>query len=159
MKIPSCYNRANSQQDSAMTPMIDVVFLLLIFFVCASAVPVAETIISSPLKKMETEKKSSPVAIDEKKLAKIVIRKLNNGPVTYKISLEQEDSHQFAQWNVFQKYLSEHQKELHGKPVVLDIGSDVTMKTALEVYDLCQQNSFQDVSFGVRSQSRRERDR
>ncbi len=150
MKIPSCYDRANSQQDSAMTPMIDVVFLLLIFFVCASAVPVAETIISSPLKKMETEKNSLPVVIDEKKIAKIVIRNPDQRGDVYKISIGDEDQHQFLKWNAFQKYLNQHQKELDGKPVVLDIGSDVTMKTALEVYDLCQQSNFQDVSFGVR---------
>ena len=37
MRVPSSRNHDDDASDRAMTPMIDVVFLLLIFFVCASA--------------------------------------------------------------------------------------------------------------------------
>ena len=36
MRVPSHHQDVERRDDLAMTPMIDVVFLLLIFFVCAS---------------------------------------------------------------------------------------------------------------------------
>ena len=49
MRIPSVHQRATDQDDSFMTPMIDVVFLLLIFFVCASIGQIRESHLPTPL--------------------------------------------------------------------------------------------------------------
>ena len=42
MKIPSAHYDRQLDDSQAMTPLIDVVFLLLIFFVCASTDQVRE---------------------------------------------------------------------------------------------------------------------
>ncbi len=48
MKIP--HSLAGRREFSvSMTPMIDVVFLLLIFFVCKASFQIAEAVLPSPL--------------------------------------------------------------------------------------------------------------
>ena len=49
MKIPSSRDRQSLADGNTMTPMIDVVFLLLIFFVCASIGAVREDIMPTRL--------------------------------------------------------------------------------------------------------------
>ena len=50
MKLPNPRQRdAGASADQAMTPMIDVVFLLLIFFVCASVGQVSDALLPTKL--------------------------------------------------------------------------------------------------------------
>ncbi|MCY2963937.1 MAG: biopolymer transporter ExbD [Planctomycetota bacterium] len=48
MRVPSHYSRADISENM-MTPMIDVVFNLLIFFVCASALNIQELVLKADL--------------------------------------------------------------------------------------------------------------
>ena len=50
MRIPTSHRHADAGTiDQAMTPMIDVVFLLLIFFVCASVGQTADSLLPTEL--------------------------------------------------------------------------------------------------------------
>lgn len=149
MKIPSSFDPSSQKGDSAMTPMIDVVFLLLIFFVCASAVPVAEVMISSPLKVTSSE--TSPEKEEEDKLVRLQIRQNEQDQLTWILTgMEQKEirtTNLEELKNRLKTDTAQSEKEL-----VLDIGKEITMGTALETYDLCDQLEFQKISFGVRKQ-------
>ena len=47
MKTPSCFTSRRSSMELQMTPMIDVVFLLLVFFVWTASFQVAEYVLPS----------------------------------------------------------------------------------------------------------------
>ncbi len=49
MRIPTSRDRGDVRDDRSMTAMIDVVFLLLIFFVCASIGRMGELLVSTEL--------------------------------------------------------------------------------------------------------------
>lgn len=51
MKRPSVYLRRDSDRaaDQAMTPMIDVIFLLLVFFVCTASLQMIEQILATQM--------------------------------------------------------------------------------------------------------------
>ena len=50
MKIPRRPKHLGSQDGDTMTPMIDVVFLLLVFFICASVGGTADRLLPAELK-------------------------------------------------------------------------------------------------------------
>ncbi|HCK54980.1 MAG TPA: hypothetical protein DIC23_17315, partial [Planctomycetaceae bacterium] len=49
MRVPSTHFHRQRDDSQAMTPLIDVVFLLLIFFVCASTDQVRESLLPTEL--------------------------------------------------------------------------------------------------------------
>lgn len=132
-----------------MTPMIDVVFLLLIFFVCASAVPVAEVVISSPLKKMDAEASTLPENQEEEKLSKLAIRKTNENGLQLEINDSEDHRKSFKSFKGLNLFINKERDRFINTSLILDIGPDITMKTVLEAYDLCDQFDFQQISFGV----------
>ena len=64
MQIPSYSRRRADRGDEAMTPMIDVVFLLLIFFICAAAGQVKEAVLPTEMSRQAAWRRSRrPIAI------------------------------------------------------------------------------------------------
>ena len=47
MRIPDSSTHSGDRQDVTMTPMIDVVFLLLIFFICTASFQIVEQTLQS----------------------------------------------------------------------------------------------------------------
>ena len=64
MKIPTRKTQANSLDGDTMTPMIDVVFLLLVFFICASVGSTADKLLPAELNGNSTTS-IEPVALVE----------------------------------------------------------------------------------------------
>lgn len=132
--------------DSAMTPMIDVVFLLLVFFVWTASFQIIEFVLPSNMSELTG---SDPVEQTEppppKDFDDIVVRigydgtmptwKINNQPCTSLVEVQQTLT-----------AISEIQTEalviLHPDPVV-------PLGFVIEVYDAAKISGFGQVSFAV----------
>ena len=135
--------------DSAMTPMIDVVFLLLVFFVWTASFQIVEHILPS---EMSAEMGSDPIEnVDpppEDDFEDIVVRigwsgdaasyQINNQPVA---SLEAVQTQLAA--------ISDIQVDA---PVILHPEPLVPLGFVIETYDIAKMAGFEKVSFAVNPQ-------
>ena len=153
MKRPSSHvwQRNDTNLDSAMTPMIDVVFLLLVFFVWTASFQIIEQILPS---QMSAQMCSEPVDLveppPEKDFDDVVIRigwegqqptwRLNDVPVASLDSLRDQ--------------LSTIARAKLDAPVILHPDPLVPLGPVIEVYDLAKLAGFEKVSFAVNPNQR-----
>lgn len=132
--------------DSAMTPMIDVVFLLLVFFVWTSSFQIVEQILPSEL---SSQLGSEPSELDapppEKDFDDVVVRIGWNGEVpNWKINDQQVDS---------KAGLRERLGIIAGiktdAPVILHPDQIVPLGFVIEAYDVAKLAGFEEVSFAI----------
>lgn len=146
MRVPS-YHRHNQAAniDEAMTPMIDVVFLLLIFFVCASVGQTDEAVLPTELSSgnvSAAQPEPQPDQLDplwiELEFAGDHTEVVLNGTRHQNIDRLREI------------LAALRQAEAAGQmPVVLDVAADVPMGDALAVYDDCLATGFASIDFAV----------
>ena len=144
MRVPSIRDR--DEVDLAMTPMIDVVFLLLVFFLWTSSFEQPEFDLPSaladpPLAASETARQS--LAEPPEEFDEIVIRLrgsgdrpdvlLNEEPITAIADLDGK-LRQIAALGV-------------QPPVIVDPDDDVSMGMAIQIYDLARSIPFDRVLF------------
>lgn len=126
-----------------MTPMIDVVFLLLIFFVCTASFQIAEEVLPSQL--LAAGAGAETEAEPEPELDRIII-KLRRQP-------------QGLAWQINespQMHLSDVKTKLAAiaaidasVPVVLDIGGEVPLGDAIDLYDVCRLVGLAKIQFAA----------
>jgi len=127
-----------------MTPMIDVVFLLLIFFVCAASFQVIEDVLPTEL---------PPAGAVESPELPPEIQEL--GQVTLRLYLQDArpvvelNGRPYAVQGELRTRLMEAAKLAPEVPVVLDIAADVPMGFVVEVYDLCRVAGFETINFAA----------
>lgn len=129
-----------------MTPMIDIVFLLLIFFVCASVGQVRESLLPTELSS-GTVSTTDPPQI-KKPLGEAWVRLRRQGGET-RIEVESRmfsGPGKFEQVTGFLATLAAAAPEI---PVILDIGGEVPLGEALRTYDACRAARFDSVHFAV----------
>ena len=143
MKIP--HNRDAGSIELKMTPMIDVVFLLLVFFVWTSSFELPEfdlpgSIAMPPIGSIDTSSETPPEAFDE------IILRLSRHDAELRIEMNGN--------------LIRDQKTLTGKlteivtlgvqpPVIVDPADDVTMEWAVSVYDAARSAGIDRVLFAA----------
>ncbi len=144
MRIPSQY-LSGRRSDDAMTPMIDVVFQLLIFFVIASTGQVAEALlptelpptgaVAAPVEPLEREPWADEVWI---KLLRDEDRTIAdmNGTIY-------ED---LGRLEAVLRTLADISRE---NPVILDIADEVPLGDLIRVYDTCRAAGFESVAFAA----------
>jgi biopolymer transport protein ExbD len=145
MRIPSQYLSGPSRTDDAMTPMIDVVFQLLIFFVIASTGQVAESFlptelpatgaVETPVETLEREPWADEVWVKLYRDADRTIADMNG--TVY------ED---LARLDEVLRTLAEISRD---NPVILDIGGDVPLGDLVRVYDTCRAAGFESIAFAA----------
>ncbi|MEZ6045486.1 MAG: biopolymer transporter ExbD [Planctomycetaceae bacterium] len=144
VRIPSYRRLRSHDNDQVMTPMIDVVFLLLIFFVCASSGRLKEFLLPTPLSagnvesQVETE---TPPPLDR---AWITLDESPEGLPLVKINNRELNSLEELELSL--KELASIDTKM---PVVIDAGDEVSMQTVLKIYDLCQAVQFKQISFAI----------
>ena len=144
MKRPACRRPADPFDNSSMTPMIDVVFLLLIFFVCAAARQVREAVLGADLPtggiaSTQTEEKPKP-QLDRVWLS---LRKGRDGATRAELN---GTDYGLNEVEMPLRQLAQIAPEI---PVVLDIGEDVELGDMIHVYDACRAAHFESVNFAV----------
>ena len=144
MRRPQYQHSIQSSFDINMTPMIDVVFQLLIFFVCTTNFQVMEELLPSNL--------LGPGSVAA---AKIPPELEDLDEVVIKLTVEQG----LPRWRVNERTYTRG-NELRGVlgslaqlsrhlPVVLDISPDVAMGNVIDLYDVCRLAGFGKIQFAA----------
>lgn len=146
MRVTPNLHERGSDMDSTMTPMIDVVFLLLVFFVWTSSFQAVEAILPSRLAAESGGNSAQPIEISpEQDFDKIIIRvdwlggavawRMNDAPVA---SAEQ---------------LSASLVQIHGvqpqAPIIVHPASDAPLAFVIQAYDLARLAGFSKVSLAA----------
>lgn len=148
MRIPT--QRRSSFDNESMTPMIDVVFLLLVFFVCASVGQKPDLLLPADLSNGTSENEAILPPPDPNQIKPQEVRidldqdtsgrlkiALNNGPLSGAMELKKR----------LQTLSDVDPRTI----IILDASDDVSNQQWIAVYDLCQSLAFESISFAVRA--------
>jgi biopolymer transport protein ExbD len=148
MRIPAHGQRADISENM-MTPMIDVVFNLLIFFVCASALNIQELALRADLGRSRSEQTTAAAAID-------VTNSLPADEVRIELSLGQRgqlvmrlNGVDHESFPALKEVLIELAELAPESPVVLDVEGAVEVGEVLRVYDTCRAARFRSIQFAL----------
>ena len=144
MKIWSSRQRAaQADMQTAMTPLIDVVFQLLIFFICASTGHMKELLLPTDFRAGDVGT-ATPVE-REKPLGEVWIRLKRSNDRTTAL-LEEREFDDLTQLTATLKTLAGIAPEI---PVNLDIEGEVPLGDVIHVYDACRAARFRSVNFAA----------
>ncbi len=146
MRLPTRHDSDRRRLDVKMTPMIDVVFLLLIFFVCTASFQTIEEYLPTNLsmaKGSGTPLEPLNPVIEE--LEPIIVRVIwNDDRVHWRVG--EGDYQRLEDVRAALKLLAEIQSQL---PVILDIDDEVPVGDVVQIHDICRLTGFTRVQFAV----------
>lgn len=144
MRIPTYHNHDADRDDQSMTPMIDVVFLLLIFFVCASVGQIRESLLPTKLSAGMVD--SEEVVEHPKPLGEVWLHLRRIDDLRTVTELNGREYRDFASLKAKLIELAQLAPEI---PVILDIEPDVPLSDLVRVYDTCRAAEFQSINFAA----------
>ncbi len=133
--------------QTAMTPLIDVVFQLLIFFICASTGHMKELLLPTDFRAGDVGAVTEQER--EKPLGEVWIRLKRVGEKT-RAFLEEREFDDLANLGATLRSLAAAANEI---PVNLDIGAEVPLGDVIYVYDICRAARFRSVNFAATDRS------
>ena len=146
MRTPTSAHREAIYEDKWMTPMIDIVILLLIFLVCAAAGAISESLFSTPLAPGGVVE--SPRGGEKKAWVTelwLKLRRSEQGDRTI-VALNDRDYDDVALLEAQLKTLAEVAPE---SPVILDIQPEVPLGDMIRIWDACRGARFQSINFAA----------
>ena len=144
MRIPSIHQHNEIRENTSMTPMIDVVFLLLVFFVCAAAGQVRETILATEFgagSEESPETVEEPPPLDD---VTLILTRESTGQTVTTLKGREYTDHAELRTNLVA--IAELAPEI---PVILDISGDVPFGDVIQVYDTCRAARFETINFAT----------
>ena len=150
MRIPVSHQHSREHDDSFMTPMIDVVFLLLIFFVCASVGQIRESTLATPLAAGSVEA-VDPVE-SPKPLGEVWVRLARRGAGEGAVTTAEVNNLLYDDWDRLRGTLRELASVAPEIPVILDIGQSVPVGDFVDIYDTCRSAGFDNIQFATAPQ-------
>ncbi|MEQ9410599.1 MAG: biopolymer transporter ExbD [Fuerstiella sp.] len=153
MRIPGHHQRRSFPDSESMTPMIDVVFLLLVFFVCASIGQKPESLLPAELSSgaTRTEVDIPPEDITDLPPLQAVIR-LTVDQASRQLAIRMNDSLLPGAGELTRRLRRLADQDPRTR-IILDIDDSVSVQQFVGIYDLCQVLKFQSISFAVRQPS------
>lgn len=148
MRRPSIYLERRTTVDMNMTPMIDVVFQLLIFFVWTTGFQVPEQILPSRLSAVSGTAAQDPSEAPppERDFDDVVVRILWDGAVpSWRVNHVP-----LASLNEVGDRLQTVSSISPDVPVILHPDPAVPMADVVDVYDLARRAGFQQLKFAIR---------
>jgi biopolymer transport protein ExbD len=142
----SIYQREDrGRLDVKMTPMIDVVFLLLVFFVATASFQGVEQILPTSVTIFGTGAEAAPVDPQKADLGELVIEVLwRDGKAARRIN-----GVEYQSLDQVRRVLVDTVRIQPDIPVILDVEDAVPMQDVIDVYDLCRSVSLAQVQFAV----------
>jgi len=150
MHIPVSHQQSREHDDSFMTPMIDVVFLLLIFFVCASTGQIRESSLPTPLAAGSVEAVDpieSPALMDD-----VWVRLNRSGEGEDAVTMAEVNNQLYNDWEHLRGVLHELAIIAPEVPVILDIEHGVPVGDFVDIYDTCRSAGFENIQFATAPQ-------
>ncbi len=145
MRRPSYHRDRRERFEVKMTPMIDVIFLLLIFFVCTANFQPPEQILPTQLSLPGEIDSDVPVPPEVEDLDQIVVKVVwREGQVGWQINDVDYDL-----LTDVRAVLREVKKVKIDLPVILDVEPVVPMEYVIDVYDLCRDVGLGRVQFAA----------
>ena len=131
-----------------MTPMIDVVFLLLIFFLWTSSFQLAEQMLPSGVAEETVAGGNTSEATEQVDFENIIVRIswVNAAPVW------SVNERSLRDWSEVTKTIAAVARVKSGIPVVVDPDPEVPLGHVIDVYDLSRQIGCEQVRFAAISQ-------
>jgi biopolymer transport protein ExbD len=154
MRIPFRH-RDSGSFDATMTPMIDVVFQLMIFFVCTASFNLTELVLPSRITAEETAGGGASLDPQEADLEQIVLMAARrDGQIQWRMNDRvcrdvAELRKLLAQLQARMAQLGTDLTEL---PVIFDIERTVPLGDVIEVYDACRLEGYRKLQFAARAQ-------
>ncbi len=145
MRRPPYHRGDRDRLEVKMTPMIDVIFLLLIFFVCTANFQTPEEVLPTNLSWPGSTTDLAPIDPVEMDLGEIVVKVLwREGRVAWEINQRRYD-----RWDDVGAVLAGAAQIKIDLPVILDVEGSVPIENVIDVYDLCRQIGFEKIQFSV----------
>ncbi len=145
MRVPSRHDNERQPLEVKMTPMIDVIFLLLIFFVSTSSFQPPEEVLPTNMSLPGSTSEVVEIDPHEEDLDEIVVKVVwrQCGP---RWEFNQREYQQLNQVRAVLSAIAGFQADL---PVILDVEGVVPMENVIDVYDLCRQIGLQRIQFAA----------
>ena len=152
MRIPRHINRGNTLDAETMTPMIDVVFLLLVFFVCASVGQTPDRLLPATLSAGETEAQivtePDPQENWDHQQVRVHLSAAGDQPQSVTVRLNEQPVDGLAELESRLRRLAEIDPLSF---LILDIEDSVQVQDFITVYDLCRSLKFEQIAFATRA--------
>lgn len=153
MRIPDHSSRTSSGENQTMTPMIDVVFLLLVFFVCASVGQTPDLLLPAALSAGTTTTLTEVAEPPDDELwdhQQVRIRLSVNSDSPEGLRIELNEGHVNGVADLEQRLSRLARADLDSQ-IILDTGDTVSTRQFIRIYDLCQLLKFRRISLATRS--------
>jgi len=158
MQLPPAH-ASRRELEVSMTPMIDVVFLLLIFFICTASFQLPESILPSNLQLAGTSTEPLPIELEYVDLERIVVRitrvpnRAGASPSLYdpsqtRYAINDQPCPSLTRLGELLRTLAGIDAAL---PVVLDTADEVPLGSVIDVYDVCRLAGFEKIQFATTS--------
>ncbi len=145
MKLPTLGRDKPFEASAPMTPLIDVVFQLLVYFLCTASFNPPEFQLPANLPATGIGQPSEPPPeLQELELIELSLRRENHRTT---ISLNGEPVAGFAELERKLRALA----QLAALPVIFDPAPDVPIADMVKAYDLCLLVGLTDIRFATRS--------
>jgi len=145
--VRASYRHAERRSDLvvSMTPMIDVIFLLLVFFVCTASFRPPEQILPTQVSLPGSEPTETPPDEEFEDLDDLVVKVLwrQTRPVW------ELNGRQYASLGEVRTVLEAAQRVQPGLPVILNVEPAVPMHHVIDLYDLCRLVGLDRVQFAA----------
>ena len=148
MRVPSSQRSREIQFDQAMTPMIDCVFLLLIFFVCASVGRMAESLMSVDLSSGSIASAEAKPIEEKPTWVTDVWLKLNWDPTAERTVVEM-NGREFTRFEPLEADLNNLAELSPESPIILDIEGRVPAGDVIRVDDACRAAGFESINYAA----------
>jgi biopolymer transport protein ExbD len=145
MRIPSVHQHSERvSASSSMTPMIDVVFLLLVFFVCAAIGQKHEGMLATELGAGAEASPLDPETPPPLDVIKIRLRQDAQDHTVMTLN-----GREYRDFEELRLTLIETAELAPDIPVVLDIAPNVPFGEMIAVYDTCRAADFEEINIAT----------
>lgn len=145
MRRPPYHHGDGGRLEVKMTPMIDVIFLLLIFFVSTASFQAVEEVLPTHLSLPGDMSDAEPIDEEFEDLEEIVVKVLwHNGRAAWQIN--QRDLTDLSQVQAVLEAAAQVKIDL---PVILDVDGQVPIEHVIDVCDVCRQIGLVKIHFAA----------